>query len=306
MADYHFGIEIEVIVEPHKVRTPLSTKHALYYGKLAASLRKRGLKAKADDLQQGYTKRPEHYDKWWITKDGSLGSHTDKIPMEAVSSVLSLRANWEHTWEHEIDVFWTAMRVVFHMPDRSLLCGSHIHVSKGLNQTFSLPQIKKIAFGVVYYEGLILKLLMRERANNRYCKQNTLNSTQLMRCNGNFNAVAELIKSAKSTTALKNIMQNDRYVLWNFDNIVPGSSGTIEFRGGRCLRGEIRTKRWIAFTIALIQALLNMNNIANPNVSTLESWTPEGLYNMIKKAASQLSLRNSLPEDWKVLNESQR
>ncbi|KAF5532982.1 swim zinc finger domain-containing protein [Fusarium mexicanum] len=258
MADYHFGIEIEVIVEPHKIRTPLSTKHALYYSKLAASLRKRGLKAKADDLQQGYNKRPEHYDKWWITKDGSLGSHTDKIPMEAVSPVLSLRANWEHNWEHEIDVFWTAMRVVFHMPDRSLLCGSHIHVSKGLNQTFSLSQVKKIAFGVVYYEGLILQLLMRERANNRYCKQNTLNSTQLMRCNGNFNAIAELIKSAKSTTALKNIMQNDRYVLWNFDNIVPGSSGTIEFRGGRCLRGEIRTKRWIAFTIALIQALLNM------------------------------------------------
>jgi hypothetical protein len=78
MADYHFGIEIEVIVGPHKVRTPLSSKHALYYGKLAASLRKRGLKAKADDLQQGYTKRPEHYDKWWITKDGSLGSHIDK------------------------------------------------------------------------------------------------------------------------------------------------------------------------------------------------------------------------------------
>lgn len=150
------------------------------------------------------------------------------------------------------------MRVVFHMPDRSLLCGSHIHVSKGLNQTFSLPQVKKIAFGVVYYENLILQLLMRERANNRYCKQNTLNSTPLMRCNGNYNAIAELIKSAKSTTALKNIMQNDRYVLWNFDNIVPGSSGTIEFRGGRCLRGEIRTKRWIAFTIALIQALLNM------------------------------------------------
>ncbi|KAL9562338.1 hypothetical protein ACKAV7_013421 [Fusarium commune] len=246
MADYHFGIEIEVIVGPHKVRLPLSTKHALYYGKLAASLRKRGLKAKADDLKQGYTKRPEHYDK------------------------------------------------------------CHIHASKGLNQTFSLPQVKKIAFGAVYYENLILQLLMRERANNRYCKQNTLNSTQLMRCNGNYNAIAELIKSAKSTTALKNIMQNDRYVLWNFDNIVPGSSGTIEFSGGRCPRGEIRTKRWIAFTIALIQALLNTNNIANPNVSTLESWTPEGLYTMIKKASSQLSLRNSLPYDWKVLNESQR
>ncbi|KAF4341880.1 swim zinc finger domain protein [Fusarium beomiforme] len=301
-ADYHFGIEIEVIVGPHKVRSPLNTKHALYYGKLAASLRKRGLKAQADDLQNGYTKRPEHYDKWWITKDGSLGSHTDKIPMEAVSPVMSLRANWEH----EIDIFWTAMSAVFHMPDRSLLCGSHIHVSKGLNETFTLPQLKKIAFGVIYYEPLILQLLMRERANNRYCKPNTLNSTQLMACNGNFNAVATLINSARSATALKNMMQNDRYVLWNFDNVVPNGSGTIEFRGGRCLRGKVRTKRWIAFTIALIQALLNMNNIQNPNVQTIESYTPEGLYTAIKTAAGRLSLRESLPEDWKVLNESQR
>lgn len=78
MANYHFGIEIEVIVEPHKVRPELNTLHALYYGKLAASLRKRGLKAKSDDLQSRYGKRPEHYDKWWITKDGSLGSEADK------------------------------------------------------------------------------------------------------------------------------------------------------------------------------------------------------------------------------------
>lgn len=78
MADYHFGIEIEVIVVPHKIRDPLSSLHALYYRKLAAALRKRGLKAQADDLQRGYTKRPEHYDKWWITKDGSLGSPVGK------------------------------------------------------------------------------------------------------------------------------------------------------------------------------------------------------------------------------------
>ena len=73
MADYHFGIEIEVCVKPHKIRNPLSSHYALYYSKLAASLRKRGLKAKADDLASSYAKRPEHYDKWWITKDGSLG-----------------------------------------------------------------------------------------------------------------------------------------------------------------------------------------------------------------------------------------
>lgn len=81
MTDFHFGIEIEVIVAPHKVRYPLEEYHALYYGKLAASLRKRGLRAEADNLREGYGKRPEHYDKWWITKDGSLGDPIGKSNM---------------------------------------------------------------------------------------------------------------------------------------------------------------------------------------------------------------------------------
>ena len=77
MADYFFGIEIEMRAKPHKVRPPLKEKHVLYYNKLAAALRNRGLKALADDLQSTYTKHPEHYDKWWITKDGTLGKPED-------------------------------------------------------------------------------------------------------------------------------------------------------------------------------------------------------------------------------------
>lgn len=73
MASYSLGVEIEMRAAPHTVRHPLSEKHALYYEKLAAALRNRGLKAKADNLQ-GIRRDPENYDAWWITKDGSLGA----------------------------------------------------------------------------------------------------------------------------------------------------------------------------------------------------------------------------------------
>lgn len=53
-------------------------------------------------------------------------------------------------------------------------------------------------------------------------------------------------------------MQGNRYVLWNFDNVAQDKSGTIEFRGGRFLRGEVRTKRWMAFTVAFIHAMLQL------------------------------------------------
>ena len=71
LSSFCFGVEIEAIVEPHTVRHPL--KRAVYYEKLAQALRNRGLSAKADNLEGKYRKHAEHYDKWWITKDGSLG-----------------------------------------------------------------------------------------------------------------------------------------------------------------------------------------------------------------------------------------
>ena len=53
-------------------------------------------------------------------------------------------------------------------------------------------------------------------------------------------------------------MQDSRYVLWNFENILPGKSAMIEFWGGRCFRGGVRTKRWIAFTVTFILAILSI------------------------------------------------
>ena len=69
---FYFGVEIEFIAEPHTVRYPLY--RAFYYEKLAVSLRSHGLRAVADSLDDSYRKHSEHYDKWFITKDGSLGN----------------------------------------------------------------------------------------------------------------------------------------------------------------------------------------------------------------------------------------
>lgn len=70
---YTFGVEIEAIVEPHQIRS-LQTKERMkfYFDKLAKALRKQALKAQADDPTGRYRKHSEHYDKWFITRDGSL------------------------------------------------------------------------------------------------------------------------------------------------------------------------------------------------------------------------------------------
>lgn len=69
--EYAFGVEIELIVKPRDIIYPLSRPY--YYKKLASKLKHYGLDAVGDKLNERYRKHPEHYNKWWITKDGSLG-----------------------------------------------------------------------------------------------------------------------------------------------------------------------------------------------------------------------------------------
>ena len=67
-----FGIEIEVVVHPWKRRPDWIP--AQYYERLAQALRNRDLPAKADPCTDAYRKHPEHYGKWFITRDGSLAT----------------------------------------------------------------------------------------------------------------------------------------------------------------------------------------------------------------------------------------
>lgn len=76
-------------------------------------------------------------------------------------------------------------------------------------------------------------------------------------------ASATLINSASDKASLVRMIQgwdrDDRRTLWNFHNVTPkpdsgkpSTTGSVEFRGGRCLRGPVRTKRWIAFSVAFV------------------------------------------------------
>ncbi|KAF1737825.1 hypothetical protein CRV24_003452 [Beauveria bassiana] len=131
-----------------------------------------------------------------------------------------------------------------------------------------------MAFGIVVFEPLVLQMLPEYRADNPYCQPNTRNSERL-----------------------------SAYVIWNFDNTLPNKSGTIEFRGGRMLRGEIRTKRWITFAICFLRAVVEINDILRSGHG-LPSWTPQALYDKVKEEARKLSLDRHLPASYLVLNES--
>lgn len=110
------------------------------------------------------------------------------------------------------------------------------------------------------------EILPKERRKNKYCESASELSDDLSTDieSGNegsdddtFDVVRRRIQNIRSRKQLVKYIQGDkRYALWNFQNTLEGESGTIEFRGGRHLRGEFRTKRLIAFVVSFISLAL--------------------------------------------------
>lgn len=171
--------------------------------------------------------------------------------MEAVSPVLEVAG----PWEIQMNTYWQAMRAVLHMPMRSAQSGTHIHIAPGSGTHFYLSTLKRMTYGIVIYEPLILTLLMPDQVNMPNWRPNSQASEKLWQCRGNWASIAWLIRSAVNTRGLAQIMQDSRFVLWNFENIQPGKSGTIEFRGGWCLRGEASTRRLMPLPYAYYMLL---------------------------------------------------
>ena len=82
MTSYCFGVEIEVIAEPHNkkqpVTTPVKNELDLWCEKIAKALRNRKgcdqkyMKATAQTRRTQYRETKDRHRTWWITWDGSL------------------------------------------------------------------------------------------------------------------------------------------------------------------------------------------------------------------------------------------
>jgi hypothetical protein len=184
----------------------------------------------------------------------------ETVCLEAVSPILHIT----NEWEKELTLFWAAIRKVFKVME-NYSCGSHIHVAP-VGRKYTLAELKTIAFAIVTHEHFVKSMLPSARRDNRYCNLNSEVSPQLKALlqNGKnatvFKTIGERIKSMQNSNQIMELMQGTsqgaRYVVWNFKNIASGRSGTIEFRGGRHLRGPNRSFWWITFTIVFISLAL--------------------------------------------------
>ncbi|KAL6715897.1 hypothetical protein ACLMJK_006858 [Lecanora helva] len=305
-----FGVEIEFVSQSLDKRIPDHERRMLYYRKrLVDALQSGGQQAKP-----GERKSDADYSMWFITRDGSLQyEHRFDVGIEAVSPVYNSR----DAWEKKINDFWKALEKSGIKVKRNHSCGSHVHVApfrKWYCSTRLRPprynegQLKDIAYAVASQEYLVSHILPPERLNNRYCQFNS-------RCvqerwldygvNWDFHQhqrkmLREQIFYARDEDQLCHLMQGEsRYVVWNFMNIrIPGS-GTVEFRGGRHLEGEKRTKRWVAFALVFIALAIEMECLYRDEyTSDIESW-----WYAMKEQAKLLDFAEHLPDRWQDMRE---
>ena len=126
-----------------------------------------------------------------------------------------------------------------------------------------MNELKKIACGIVFYANNLNDVLPEPRRDNTYYQKNwQASSIGAWYENGSAVDLKQTMKriwDIEDEQELKDFMQDDRRVLWNFEHVVPGRdcTGTVEFRGGRGLRGPNRTKWWIAFVVSFIQLCIS-------------------------------------------------
>ena len=169
------------------------------------------------------------------------------------------------------------MRKVFQVKE-NFTCGSHIHIAP-TGRKFLLRELQSLSYAIITHEHLVNALLPPASTNNAYCKPNSTVSTQLQnhfragRNRASFTAVREVIKRMRNVCEVWALMQGTevqgRYVVWNFKNTaVAGGTGTVEFRGGRHLRGPNRTFWWITFVVAFVSLALRKVSTCHANLTT--------------------------------------
>ncbi|KAF3128896.1 hypothetical protein TWF594_011225 [Orbilia oligospora] len=129
--------------------------------------------------------------------------------------------------------------------------------------------------------------------------------------NGDMATIARDIKALPSTKSLIDYMQGEsRYVLWNFKPLANPRTGTIEFRGGRHLRGPNRTISWITFVVVFVmltleEDLLHDERATYKAVKNGKRSEVQKFWDRFLSYAERLGVRDDLPDEFKMMSEKE-
>lgn len=211
--------------------------------------------------------------------------------MELVSPIFTLE-DTSH-WHLQLSDVWGVLTGPFNTTT-SNQCSTHIHTSPA-DGAWKNGELRNVAKAVVYFERAIDALMPPARRTNIWCQSNRYNCTlrdytmveifQRIDATQTAQDVAGLMCAfskhstlGKSKGADKDFVHNT--FRWNFESLVLGSKGTIEFRQppGSCKAVDSRS--WIEFACSFLQAAVlwgdSLDPQQTPNLEMLRTYVLNG------------------------------
>ncbi|GAB1320938.1 Amidoligase enzyme [Madurella fahalii] len=288
---FQFGIEIELFLGSRKQKSPTFQSLA---EEVSQKLRKAGI---SNHIQQSNDKSAGKYRKWSIVQEVSIMPSLTHYGIELVSPIYTLPSgssssssssggNGSSThWATELSKLFATLHKHF-LVSPSAKCATHVHVS-GAPAPLSAGELAGLAKTAVYFEPAVDFLVPADRRGATYwCQSNraspALQGLALGECLAALDgaaaagAAAEAAADGMGTAAVVEAMNlvaaaspagrsfrhtadfvHGKVYKWNFTGMLPGGSGTVEFRQppGCATAGDAAA--WVRFTLAFVVGAMN-------------------------------------------------
>ncbi|WEW59373.1 hypothetical protein PRK78_004844 [Emydomyces testavorans] len=254
-----FGLEMEFLLKPK----PSVAANLLSHGfdpnitpssgdETAKDLNRRALRKVIAAVLVGYGvpagTRSDGYTSWTISDEISLDERPGFWRCEMVSRVLETNTAWQAEIDQVFDILLKICDILL-TPG----CSMHVHVSPERDRKYNMDELKRMLKGIIYYDSAMTKIMPADRKENEWAKSNVEAFPAWNAAVAQVPARSwapifdEFDKHTMKATLLLGLC-DDRYVSWNFSNVL-GGCGSIEFRRAPGIKRSAEAKHWVAIAV---------------------------------------------------------
>ncbi|KAL9067293.1 MAG: hypothetical protein Q9161_006992 [Pseudevernia consocians] len=213
---------------------------------------------------------PINFRYWSVVDESSIDPDEDHWGLEFASPIMRYEpgSSWRQNLHSHFEMIESYAKIM-----SDITCGTHVHVSPG-DSRWTLEQAKNVSRSVLYFEEAFEVLLPPERRGNRECRNNRTDNPKLKHL-PDLGSCFQKIHECTTIKALVHLMNakdeylsiaceesngenavTDRCYGFNFENLMEGRIGTIEFRRPPCVTNYQDCVMWAEFGASFMQAAM--------------------------------------------------
>lgn len=207
---------------------------------------------------------------WSVAEEISIDPDEDHWGLEFASPIIRYEAG--SSWRQNLHLHFQIIESYAEIMS-DVTCGTHVHVSPGYSK-WTLEQVKNVSRSILYFEEAFEVLLPPGRRGNRECRSNRIDNPKLKHL-PDLESCFQRIQECTAIESLIHLMNakeedpsnvcedsngekavTERRYGFNFENLMEGKIGTIEFRRPPCVTNYQDCVMWAEFGASFMQAAM--------------------------------------------------